>query len=184
MNKIQYPERFNYEGMGYVRLPKKLIATLKPNEALLYSIMADDFWFYMKHKGMYKPSDNKLAEKLGCSRGAVIRARESLEVKGYIKVISKRSNCSTIWHVNDIDKSGKPIIADPIITEPMKILLAKGLDNDEAANKETTTAVCNELNKPEHRAIRISDNERRVSDYDLEGGRAFGSSREYEESPF
>ncbi|TKG17756.1 helix-turn-helix domain-containing protein [Vibrio lentus] len=125
---MQHP----HNGNQYLTIPFSLLKELDSNQAILYSIMKDQYMYCIGKYGVYNPSDKKLSEFAGFSVDTVKRARGVLEDKGYIRAVSRRERCATIWHVNDLKpNSHEPLNISPVMTDRIKALLASKVEKDE-----------------------------------------------------
>ncbi len=113
---------------NFIMSDKTVIAdkTLTPAAKLVYFVMADQYHFYLKNKGKYSPSQGDLAKYVGLSPNGVKKCLGQLVELGYIVEVSKKNNCSTVFHVNMM-KDGELIKVEPIITPTIQRLLDSDL---------------------------------------------------------
>jgi hypothetical protein len=129
----------------FMKVRMSLRLTMPANQLIVYSLMFDEYPYYLEQRGLYKQSEQMICSKLHMSKNTVGRTLDALEGSGYIYKIASRPNVPTIWHINDTDKDGRLIVTPPSITEPLLSLINLGLERDRLANKKTTTLVCSEL---------------------------------------
>ncbi|MUK78406.1 hypothetical protein GNP84_16080 [Aliivibrio fischeri] len=98
-------------------IPLLKINTIKSVDKVLYSVMMNDYPFYLKERGVYQPAISILARDTGSSESTIKRSLSSLEDLGYISAISKKTGCVTIWQVYEVDKDGLPKTVEDVITD-------------------------------------------------------------------
>ena len=98
------------------------VEALKTNDVLVYSHMANDYLFFLSERGQYQPSEQLIADRLGLGLNTVKRSIKTLEKQGYLKPISRKKGCCTVWHVEKVDEDGLPLISEPKITQRTEIM--------------------------------------------------------------
>jgi hypothetical protein len=103
-------------------------------QTMVYSIMANDYLFFLENKGLYSPSNSYIGDQAGLHSDTVRDIIPILEKHGYIEKVSAKKGCTTIWHVNPVSEDGVVIYTGIRYTDKIEQIL--GIKKTKPKEKE------------------------------------------------